>query len=355
MPPSQKLNSIQILRAVAVIMVLLFHNISTERKYTSFEWLNFLEPIGLYGVDLFFVLSGFIITHISLKKLGDNSNKYKTIKEFFIHRALRIYPVYWLFTLIVLAIYLAKPELVNSSAKNAPDILGSFLLTAPKDSLLLAVGWTLSFELYFYLVFGLVYALGKKSLPFLWFAWAFFVSFFNLLFPESIINHHLLHIATSPLVFEFICGSMVGYWAHSNPKNHKISLPSLAISIIYIIIIQKYNAELPEDWSRSLLMAIPCALLVLASINLEKHFKWTNPLILIGNASYSIYLSHILVLSAVGRILAKILPAASLWSHAIWLIISISSALIFGILNYLFIEKPLLSLYSKPKQTRISR
>ncbi len=354
MQPSHKLNSIQILRAIAVIMVLIFHTISTERKYSNFEWLSFFEPIGLYGVDLFFVLSGFIITHISLKKLQDKYNKYQLIKEFLIHRILRIYPVYWIFSIIILAIYIARPEMVNSSSTTQPDILGSFLLTAPKDSLLLAVGWTLSFELYFYLVFGLVYALGKKSLPFLWFAWAFLVSFFNLLFPESIINHHLLHIAASPLVFEFICGSIVGYWAHSNPKNYKIALPSLAISIVYMIIIQKYNAELPEDWSRSLLMAIPCALLVLANINLESHFKWPKPLILIGNASYSIYLSHVLVLSATGRILEKILPAFSPWAHFIWIITSIGLAIIFGILNYLFIEKPLLSLYSKRKLTKIS-
>ena len=70
-------------------------------------------------------------------------------------RLKRIYPIYWVVSLLVLAVFLVRPEFVNSHSAHPPDVLASFLLLPQAGLPLLAVGWTLTYEMYFYILFGL--------------------------------------------------------------------------------------------------------------------------------------------------------------------------------------------------------
>jgi exopolysaccharide production protein ExoZ len=349
MATQRKFDSVQVLRAVAAIVVLVHHTNAIEKKYTSFDWLSFFGLNGRYGVDLFFAISGFIITYTALRRVGREGAGF----EFLRHRALRIFPVYWEFTLLVLAVFFVKPEWINNSAHIAPDIVGSFLLIAPESRLLNAVGWTLTFEVYFYLVFSLIFLCGRRWLPLLWLFWANGVVWCGIAASQLMPDNYFFHVAASPLVLEFILGSIVGWWVLNNAAQPRLALPALILAVVYIIAVYPYAQTLPLDVSRTVLCAFPCALIVFAAANAERFFENTfwKPWLLIGNASYSLYLSHVLVVAALGRLSAKLLPGLNAFEYALWLLLCWTIAVAVGIGNYWVVERPLLALLRRKSAT----
>ena len=111
------------------------------------------------GVDLFFVISGFVMVTIT----GNQFQRAGFVREFLFHRITRIYPLYWLFTLLALAVLLARPDMLKRSFE-AQELVRSVLLL-PQDGLpLLMVGWTLIHEMYFYIVFSLLLVSERRVL-----------------------------------------------------------------------------------------------------------------------------------------------------------------------------------------------
>ena len=113
------------LRGVAVLSVILFHLVPIEQKYGgSKTMLSALFHYGMFGVDLFFVISGFVMVAVSRGKFKQQ----KYALSFIYHRASRIYPTYWFYSILVLIIFFTQPSWVNSSQGNQMNILASFLL-----------------------------------------------------------------------------------------------------------------------------------------------------------------------------------------------------------------------------------
>jgi peptidoglycan/LPS O-acetylase OafA/YrhL len=100
------------------------------------------------GVDLFFVVSGFIMAVTTQRRASGA----QPASAFLLRRVTRIYPCYLLVTGAVLAVFLWRPDLVNSSEDVRPDVLASFLLLPQEGLPLLLVGWTLVYEMLFYAV-----------------------------------------------------------------------------------------------------------------------------------------------------------------------------------------------------------
>ncbi|MDA4630803.1 acyltransferase family protein, partial [Escherichia coli] len=133
----------------------------------------------------------------------------RTILEFLKRRLLRIYPIYWFFALLLLPIYLIAPQLVNASEGNRVDLMRSFLLL-PHDNLpLLAVAWSLIFEIWFYLVFAAFLTMRRKHLPALLALWCAILLALGWLAPD--ISSPTLKVMTSPYAYEFIAGC-AGYF-----------------------------------------------------------------------------------------------------------------------------------------------
>lgn len=275
-----RIDIIQVLRGVAAVMVLFYHTRAAEQKYTGFSYLSGWTEYGMYGVDIFFFISGFIITWTTINHAPSLQNS----GRFFIRRAIRIYPLYWLITTAVLFLYLVRPDMVNASATNEPHILRSYLLLPQHGTPLLAVGWTLVYEMYFYLVFALLLLTKRKALPFLLIIWAVFVCFLHFNGPYK---SPLMEIASSLMCLEFIAGAALAY------------IPSIANRI-----------------------------------------QCHKILLLMGDASYAIYLSHVLVISLLGRIWYFVGNEQSAF-HLVWLCLTIISAIIAGIIIHLYIEKPI--------------
>jgi peptidoglycan/LPS O-acetylase OafA/YrhL len=200
-----KIQNLQALRGVAVLLVLLRHVAVMEAKYGRHcHLLPDFVSAGTAGVDLFFVISGFIMVETS-------RGRHQTpgaFGDFLYRRATRIYPLYWIFSLAVLCVWVVQPSWVNSSAGSRVDLAASFLLLPQSLLPLLGQGWTLTHEIYFYLGFAFSLLLPARRLPCFLGAWAA-----GLLVGWWLVWPHLpttglaaIRLVFHPLTAEFLLG-----------------------------------------------------------------------------------------------------------------------------------------------------
>lgn len=202
------LYSIQALRAIAASAVALRHSMYfvDVSSAAAFPVSNYISGLGSAGVHIFFVVSGFIM-------MWTNQDASSNWRSFLRKRFSRIYPSYWLIAAlsIPVALYLGA-QLPDTAEK----WFGAFLLLPEGASSLIFVGWTLAYEVYFYLLFALALALGLPAFyRVLWLTVFFVASIFVgvFLLPPSLGFMGLPKLATSVLLLEFAAGAWIGWMA----------------------------------------------------------------------------------------------------------------------------------------------
>ena len=312
------INNIQILRAFAAINVVVVHALyySSIYKYES-NFLNFLSGWGSNGIDLFFVISGFIIFHTQI-------NNKKNIFEFIKLRLARIVPCYWIITLFYIITYYLFPNLFNNLKINTAIIFQSLFFFSQSISgtyPLVNVGWTLEYEIFFYLLFS------------------FFLIFKELnIFFINIVFFSLILLIKNYLFLEFLFGVNVAYFYNRKNLSNKngfiffiIGFASLILSIKSIGVFRIENVI-----DRIFYWGIPSLLIVLGLIYCK---KFNNKfLIFLGNASYSIYLTHFIFIACYYKTISFFLVN---FNHDLMIILSILLSISLGSLFYIFIEKPI--------------
>lgn len=296
-----RLQSIQILRFIAAAMVILKHA-------DDFN-------LGGAGVDIFFVISGFIIARISAGK---------TASGFMIGRARRIYPIYLIcsapYALIAISQHGIAADKLFVSLTLAPafgESVGPYLRQ----------GWTLSFEILFYC--GAALALWRPALmrP--------MILVYAAALPLSLTGLSLFRFFGSPLILEFGMGVLIA----SAPKvSARAGLSFVAMATIALLATIPLSSAISEPTSSSTLLMIraavwgvPAAMLVYGSLQLEEsaQSRIAGTLAALGDASYSIYLVHMIVLIA-------------LYSLAPWPLASLA-AVVIGVGVHRYVETPLLA------------
>lgn len=342
-----KLQNIQALRGVAVLAVVFFHLILIEKKYGGAttilpDWLSF----GMFGVDLFFVISGFVMVTVT-------RGKFQNLREalrFLYHRGSRIYPLYWVYTTAALMVFLVMPSWVNSSQGNQVDILASYLLLPNELLPLVQVGWTLIYEMYFYLVFFfIILTIRERFLPVSMVIWGALIVIFGRATGSPTYN-----IVFNPLTIEFLAGCLLAWRFHNFVplKFNGNILVAMAIAgfvaaILGYIYYEGLTALSPEGWHRLLYYGIPATIIVFCITHAERNgVILPNFLIQNGNASYSIYLSHLFTINVVGRIWS-IFAVDGILDNLIALIIAAVLAILVGFISYWYVEIPLLRLSRK--------
>lgn len=336
----KKIDSIQALRGIAVLLVVLAHLFKIEQKYSSSLILPDFFFGGISGVDIFFVISGFImvtVTHGCFQKPN-------ACAEFLYHRLTRIYPIYWFFAALVFIIWCINPEWVNHGKTGS--ILYSFLLLPQDLPPLVAVSWSLSNELYFYFVFSLLLAFPERYLMRGILFWGALLLIAGGCITTS---SPLLALVLNPLTFEFIAGAIVGiiyYQFRSFPLFNQTFFYSLfLLSLSVLLVNYKLYTDMyrvvPEGVIRFILFGIPATICLYALLQAsQKGLVMPAWLIAIGNASYSIYLSHVLVLSALGKLLFR--PSFTRFENIIVMMVLVIASILCGQLSYVKIEKPFL-------------
>jgi len=352
---SQKINSLQLLRAVAVSLVIFVHasyygvpKISAVNPVDSFY--N-LKQWGNLGVDLFFAISGFIMTIIY-----ESYIKPSGWKTFFMKRIIRIVPLYYLLSCLDAFITI----FIHHQSVSAPQIVKTLFFFPILDINkfvvpLISVGWSLSYEMYFYTIIGIA-LLFKKYIPQLVLVTLFSLGILGFFWNSDIV---LLKFLTSPLLLEFAfgiaCGLIYRRFLVSSINNYQRKILALGLTISGVILMSlsffmnvkwqiNYQTVIENDnviaFYRTIIWGIPTAIFMLGVILLEKSFQLkTAPiLILAGDASYSCYLIHGMVYPVV----ASVFKYLSL-GPILYLVVIIPICIGVSIIFYKIIEKPLVS------------
>ncbi|WJF91853.1 acyltransferase [Paraburkholderia bonniea] len=338
--PTSYFSSIQALRAIAALLVLAFHQYAVEGKYFGAHAIpHVLGLFGTCGVDLFFVISGFVMTRVTRGRFASREQS----KVFLLHRFLRVYPIYWFYSLIVLAVMLVMPQWVNATTGHQANLLSSFLLLPSSTLPLLLQGWTLTYEMFFYLVFaGLVAFIAERFLPVALLIWAILTGGLAFWLGRAQLTNPFLEVVSNPLVLEFIGGCFCALLcpAVKGARSIAVLVIGLAALLAAFVIGEHAGLSAVVQW-RALYFGVPACLLVLGATSWEMNTGRTAPrfLRLLGDASYSLYLSHVLVISAVGRLYAHLAPAAL--PAAFGTLLCLCAAIASGYLGYRLIEQPL--------------
>jgi peptidoglycan/LPS O-acetylase OafA/YrhL len=331
------LRNVQALRAIAALLVVCVHlgnpqGFEARYLHANPPLLAGVAKIGFTGVDLFFVISGFIMTLTTLGPAKPPSSA-----EFFIRRIIRIYPPLWIITAPLLVVYLTHPGLMNSHSAFPPDIAASFLALPQRGSALLLVSWSLVYEMYFYFVFALALGLGRFSFPWVMAIWALGTAALNATFGSS--ANPWMQLISNPLCFEFLLGVAVGWLVLAGRYGSATLWLSLG-AVGYAV-----GAELGsgEGWSR-VLASVPLALILFGAIGLEKRSGIVLPRFLdkLGDASYATYLWHIPVLAVFGLFVARMpFGPASRVQDTIIVAFGIALVEIAALCVYRYVERPL--------------
>ena len=360
------LYSIQALRGIAALLVLFFHIFELQRIAMGSAWGFVQGPWmhGYAGVDLFFVISGFIMVYITDSRGGGRTD----IARFIYSRVTRIYPLWWLLCAILILYYFVtsgrpvSPELAQDINHDGLYLLYSFLLVPQDAAPINGLGWTLIHEIYFYAVFAVLLLLPQRARYIgLWIWGGVTLLLFALGFADRHAGNYL-QLAASPLTLEFLAGAAVAWLilrGHIFAPKICLGLGLLAASIALFI----YTApvEILMVWGRVSVYTLPFALMVYGAVALERAGKLSVPRALktLGDWSYSLYLSHLLVLGVIARILPILSERFALTQRGsldnlIFIALGLTVPIIAAAAFYYGAERPLLRLTRRlgPEGTR---
>jgi peptidoglycan/LPS O-acetylase OafA/YrhL len=327
-------NEIQWLRAIAACEVIVCHSDLIVKHFSDQRIvLNaWYEPMVAVGVELFFIVSGYIMCM--------RVPASKSWRDFLASRILRIYPLYALFTTIVVIVgFIAPNWRLGGFTWDATTLARSYLILPGPGFPILEVGWTLEYEMVFYSLVTVAMILGvTRSGRMIGFAWflAGLGCIGSALGPRPEGFAPILHIL-SPYMFAF----GAGWLFRSIEQASWVRQTSSAMLFSALALVAAYVSP---QWGDRLILRIFVAAMVFLSFLLARRVFQANNAVnrtlwLIGDGSYSIYLSHWFILSAVGKVLGALaMPAQMDWFvRILGILLSIAA----GIWIFRYVEQPL--------------
>src|SRR6056297_2155052 len=307
-----QLRSIQALRGIAAVLVMLSHLHGVETRYSeeapilSSAWI-----FGVSGVDLFFVISGFIMVWVA----GDLAANGRQAGAFLFARICRIFPVWWLFLgLMSLYFFIAygapwdQEVLTRHQISGAEHLLKSIFLIPHEALPVLQLGWTLVHEMYFYVVFALILLLPPRFRVPAFAAWAALIAASIYFQWTGFYADNLVSLVLFPMTLEFLMGVAVGLVIKRGITGFRWI--ALFTGLFWLIIASaqvdfvSLNQQLPT--LRTLAFGPAFALILYGLVAIEQRgqlmARIPDALVTLGDWSYSLYLCHLLVISAVARV-----------------------------------------------------
>lgn len=278
------LYSLQALRAFAAWVVVCHHFMQIFFDFHATGPIGqLLTDRGAVGVDIFFVISGLVI-YLSTR------DKPIEPQQFLLNRALRIIPAYWFYTALMAALLLGLGNWMPHQSFDWHHLLLSLLFIPAENPggyglyPTLNVGWTLNFEMFFYLLFGLAFMVRKRHQ--LWLVTA------GLLLASEVLGRTgvLSRFYNNDIIYEFLLGIGIGVLYRRGLIRQGLWLPMAVLGVAGYAI---YHLDASQ---RLLHWGLPSAMVVLAFIALEPWFKGNRVCKALGDCSYSVYLIHVLVL-----------------------------------------------------------
>ncbi|WP_062018150.1 acyltransferase [Aureimonas sp. AU4] len=337
-----RLDALQVLRFLAAMLVVVGHaqhelvdTVGPAAGSLAFILLDW----GL-GVDVFFVISGFVMYYLMRGRFGGRG----VAADFLRRRLIRIVPLYWIFTSLVLAVALAEGIDYPMS-----KIVSSYLFLPPPscpapcpigyDFPVYSLGWTLNFEMMFYLVFAVGLLMRKRAgLAFVVVVIATLVALVNTFH----VGASMLRFWGDSIALEFLMG--IGIAAlFVGGRRMPAAIGWTLIVSGFVLAAISYQLDAYQTIGRAITGGIPAALIVSGAIlrcPIDGASAWNRFLIFGGDASYSLYLAHPVAFKIATPIAAKLGLVAP--SPSLYLVSLLVAATIAGFAVHVLLEKPLL-------------
>jgi len=351
--------NVQFLRFAAALLVVIYHASHHVRSTGADQGMVFSagEAIGFAGVDVFFVISGFIMSYTTINQQGKQAGF-----DFIKRRLARIYSGYWPFFLSALALFSwARPAHLAES-----NLLKSFILWPQSlNRVLLEISWTLSFEMYFYIVFCMLLFVGMRLRIRLLIISAALIAGFDVyrhwyLLGFSPENLHALGFAdqflTSPFLLEFLAGALLA----SKMKSRSVSSGWLNLAagiggfaVAGWVNVEVYQGAIEQGYyvvPRVLLFGIPSLFILYGLVQLEQNglVATRRFSLATGGASYALYLCHVLFFVATMKLgLNRFLFDFPAWQVQTFFAVYVVLIVTFSTVYYQMIEKPLHRLFKQ--------
>lgn len=321
--PSATYLSIQYLRAIAALGVVTVHACPIGQAIM----------VGNVGVDIFFVISGFLMWTIT-------DDRQQSPFNFILHRLVRIAPLYWFVTSLLVVGAMVVPSAFPNLRFDLSFVLGSYLFvpmrppgSSETDPIwpVLVQGWTLNYEILFYALFALCLPLRARERAIALGVGIIGAVVNGLTYAGS---SPVLISWSDPLMLEFLAGVLIAIAVRHGVAVSR-AMGWLLVSVSLALLTAFEMSDIVS--TRVIAWGLPAVLLVWGAIVLERtgpviDWRWLR---LIGDSSYSLYLTHGLVLSVLGKLMYRS------W---LFFVVGMVAAVIGGLVFYYFAERPLTKL-----------
>ena len=346
----QKLLTLELGRFAAALAVVLFHY--TAVIYTARGIIVFDDVFraGHAGVAYFFVLSGFIIYHVHRNEIGQSGS----VARFAWRRAVRIFPMFWMISAVMLAGFLLIPSLAGPRVLNPGGLVLDFLLLPHADAVL-SISWTLRHETMFYALFALALWLGGGALWLVavWVA----ISLVGAAYDLDRGSLGLLSLVASPLNLGFALGILCSIAS----RRLRVGRPGLwallgsGLLLALAILEWWFGEGVPHSVvvlgiAGEVGYLVASTFMIFGLVRLESVWSMPAPGLvrILGGSSYILYLVH----QPLGSALIRVMPTATTMSAAATFVILVVLAVLTALALHLAIERPILALLRPRAGTR---
>ena len=343
----QNISSLQALRGLAALAVVVHHvlravtiNLPPQFQLTPPPLLSnpILVDLGAMGVDLFFVLSGFLMMYIS----RPYEQGTKSTGDFLANRLIRVWPLYAVVTLYLLGQAYHNTSAGGSGFDLAPmRLLSLFFIPSFNEAgilqPILGVGWTLNYEVFFYMVFAASILMNRNRILAIATVLVGGGYAIGALLPEGSVLRAFLF---NSVILEFLLGAAI---ASAYMKGMLVAKHAYACLAAGLVVLGIFASVPVDEGFRLLTRGVPAALLFAFILLSESKIRWPRAIVVLGDASYSIYLVHIPVLytvapRAMGKLSRLGYPSVAVEGAAI---AAIGACVVAGLLCHFVLEKPL--------------
>lgn len=342
-----QLYGIQVLRALAALMVAV-HHVQAEAGFLAARAGTVFIPSHALpwnaGVDLFFVISGFIMVHSSAGLF----DKPGGARLFIARRIARIVPLYWAATTLFLVVLLASPALLNSGAPNLQQIAASYLFWPTANAAgelqpVYSLGWTLNYEMLFYVLFSAALLAPRRLVvPLVTVALAGLVGAPALAGPLPL----PFGFWGQPIVLEFAAGMVVGLLRQNGLRLDGRLRWLMAAVGIALFVLAAGDGWAQTSWGSVVLRGTGALLLVGAAAcgrNVTAPSALVRSLAALGDASYALYLVHPFAMRALREVFAHLAPSAT----GLFIVLALVAAVLAGLAVYHWFERPMTKVFRR--------
>jgi len=351
----KRLDSIQVLRAIAALLVVFCHaatEVGGGHAALGSQIWPFVNAKGQFGVDIFFVVSGFVMMYIVSGQRPGRA----TAVWFIGDRIVRVVPLYWAATLLSIAVGVALPALKHKNHFPLAYVLRSLFFVPSRNPVtgapepVLGLGWTLNFEMFFYVVLSLVLVLGIRriylALPAIFVTLVALGAWFN---PDYLVLRGWTHT----IILEFMFGVV---FAQLRLSGLRINAPA-QIALIVAGVAGWLLTGLPASGEfdmRGFIWGPPAAAIFAGAVMGRREIAYPKLFMSIGDASYSLYLTHLFIMR-VSSLMVNHLPVGPALRVVLFFAVFIPGAIAFAMLSYRKFEMPTMRFGRRLLRARIGK